>query len=140
MTAPAAPPAAFPLPADPAAALDAGRAVLFRHPRTGASFRLAPEPDPAAGTAKGDAERDLAPGELTYEQYAAAQLAADGGEKLTELEALRRAVASNQADRAAGIEPMTHEEANAWMEEEFPALKAHRERQRRERAGTERRT
>ena len=135
MTAPAAPPAAFPLPDDLAAALDAGQPVLFRHPRSGLSFALSPDPVPAETT--DGVSDEPAPGELTDEDYAAAQLHADGGEKLTELDALRRAVASNEADLAAGIKPLTMAEADARMEAEFPALKAHRDRRRRERAQRE---
>ena len=82
MTA-AAPPAAFPLPDDLAAALDAGQPVLFRHPRSGVQFQLSP--DPVSTGDAGATSDEPAPGELTYEDYAAAQLHADGGEKLTEL-------------------------------------------------------
>ena len=126
MTAPAPPaadPAEFPLPAAAAALLSAGRAVVLTHAATGQRFRLAP-----AGAA--DPNEPGEPGDFTREAYAAAQLAADGGERLTELEALRRAVAFNEAEAAAGRGPLTRAEADAELEAEFPQLKAHRERRR----------
>ena len=110
----------FPLPADPAAALDDGRAVRFRHPRTGAEFRVVPASPPADD-----------PADLPFEEGRRMQIEIDGGE-ITESEALRRALAFNEAEAAAGRGPLTREEADAEMEAEFPALKAHRERRRRE--------
>ena len=133
--------ATFPLPAECGPAVDAavaGRAVVLTHAATGRRFRLTPV---AGAGADGRTDDEMTGDEMTdaemHAMYAAAQLYADGGEKLTEREALRRAIAFNEAEEAAGRGPLTQAEADAEMEAEFPELKAHRERRRRER---ERRT
>ena len=126
--------ATFPLPAECGPAVDAavaGRAVVLTHAATGRRFRLTPVAP--AGT-DGHASDEMTDAEM-HAMYAAAQLYADGGEKLTEREALRRAIAFNESEAAAGRGPLTREEADAEMEAEFPELKAHRERRRREREG-----
>ena len=91
----------FPLPADAAAAILVGQTVLFRHSRSGALYGLA------------EAPRSVASPE---------NVAADG-EELTELEALRRAVAAADAEIASGVEPLTVESFWAGMEAEFPELR-----------------
>ena len=109
--APAAPPTVFPLPADPAAALDDGRAVRFRHPRTGAEFRVVPASPPADD-----------PADLPFEEGRRMQIEIDGGE-ITESEALRRALAFNEAEAAADRGPLTNEEFWAGIERDFPELR-----------------
>ena len=50
-------------------------------------------------------------------------VAADGGERLTELEALRRAVTEADAEFAAGLEPLTLESFWTGVEADFPELR-----------------
>ena len=98
-------PATFPLPTEAAAALEAGRAVRFRDPDSGRVFDLSARPP--AGRPRGPSPENAA---------------ADGAE-LTELEALRRAVAEADAEIASGAEPLTLESFWAGMEAEFPELR-----------------
>ena len=113
MNAPAAAPAAPLLPASLVADADAGRPVRFRHPRTGAELRFLPAPP--TGNGEGSTE-------VPDEVWRRIQIEVDGGE-ISELEALRRAVAENMADEAAGIEPQPIEEMWAEIEREFPRLR-----------------
>ena len=103
------------LPAGLLADAEAGRPVRFRHPRTGAELRFVPAPPPA----RSEEDRDI----LSHEQWRQIQIEIDGGE-ITELEALRRAVAENMADEAAGIEPRPVEEFFAELGREFPGFAA----------------
>ena len=101
--------ATFPLPPEAAAALELGRPVSFRDPGTGAELPLLD----LAG-----ADREIV---YTPEEVREANAAIDGGEYLTETEALRRAIASNDADPHP---PLSWEELNEAMECEFPVLRA----------------
>ena len=102
--------ASFPLPSAAVAAVDAGRPVYFRHARTGKVYRLITESTDA--DAKGDAAA-----------WSPENVAADGGERLTELEALRRAVTEADAELAAGLEPLTLESFWAGVGADFPELR-----------------
>ena len=106
MSTPAVPPAAdqtpreFPLPRATVAALDAGRPIVFRHPRTGAAFRLAP------GPTSSEAESGF---------YSPTQIAAMNGPR-----SLAEELA---AETATEEELVSWDDFRAEMAAEFPALR-----------------
>ena len=98
---------------------EAGRPVRFRHPRTGAELRFVAAPAPPSNSADAGEEDDI----LSYEQWRQIQIEIDGGE-ISEVEALRRALAYNEAEAAAGRGPQPVEEMFAELSREFPGIAA----------------
>ncbi|QDT15195.1 hypothetical protein [Alienimonas californiensis] len=96
----AASPAVFDLPPEIAAALDARREVLVRHPGTGAQLRLVPEPKGASDEETNDEPFDGYRSGKTLEESVRAGLA--------------------QADAGLG---MTTEEVRAEMARRHPELR-----------------